>query len=304
MRKAFLDELVKQARTNPNIFLITGDLGYGILENFQENYPNQFLNSGVNEQAMMGLAAGVASTGRRVFVYSIGNFPTLRCLEQIRNDVCLMNNSVTIVSVGAGYAYGAQGYSHHAIEDISALRSLPNMEVLVPSDEVETRLLTEYICKVDGPNYLRLGKAYPGTNLELNQTLGKGGIRVIKGGDSGTILFNGSLHEVVLSAEKVLREKGFNLTIGTVPFVSSIDIEFLRIASSHGPIVTVEEHTIKGGLGSAVMEAAATNHIPSKIGLVGSQQSELTLIGSQSYLRNANGINKEAIIAEFEALVE
>ncbi len=304
MRKAFLAELVRQAQSNPDIFLITGDLGYGILEDFQERYPNQFLNSGVNEQAMMGLAAGIASTGKRVFVYSIGNFPTLRCLEQIRNDVCLMNNRVTIVSVGAGYAYGAQGYSHHALEDIAALRSLPNMEVLVPSSEVETSLLTEYICKQDGPSYLRLGKEFPSSDLELGTKLEVGKIRVIKGGGSGTILFNGSLHDVVLAAGNILEKKGFSITIATVPFASSIDIEFLRTAASTGPIVTVEEHTIKGGLGSAVLEAAAKNHIPSRIGLVGSQQSELTLIGNQSYLRHANGITETAIVNEFEALVE
>lgn len=303
MRKAFLAELVKQARNNPDIFLITGDLGYGVLEEFQERYPDQFLNSGVNEQTMMGLAAGLASTGRRVFVYSIGNFPTLRCLEQIRNDVCLMNNPVTIVSVGAGYAYGAQGYSHHALEDVAALRSLPNLEVLVPSSELETRLLTEYVCTNKNPSYLRLGKELPGEDPEFDGKIEVGKVRIIKNGESGTILFNGSLHEIVRKADMLLQGKGFNLTVATVPFVSAIDIEFLGKAAAMGPIITVEEHTVKGGLGAAVLEAAAKGHINSKIGLVGSQQSDLTRIGSQSYLREAHGISSTAIISEFEALL-
>ena len=303
MRKAFIAELVKQAKRNPEIFLITGDLGYGVLEEFQETYPDQFLNSGVNEQTMMGLAAGLASTGRRVFVYSIGNFPTLRCLEQIRNDVCLMNNPVTIVSVGAGYAYGAQGYSHHALEDVAALRSLPNLEILVPSSELETKLLTEYVCTNKNPSYLRLGKELPGVDSEFVGEIEVGKVRIIKNGDFGTILFNGSLHEIVFRAEKLLQSKGLNLTIATVPFVSAIDIDFLSRAAAMGPIVTVEEHTIKGGLGSAVLEAAAKGHITTRIGLVGSQQSDLTRIGSQSYLREASGISVASIIAEFEALL-
>lgn len=304
MRKAFLAELVRQAKSNPDIFLITGDLGYGVLEEFQESFPNQFLNSGVNEQAMMGMAAGIASTGRRVFVYSIGNFPTLRCLEQIRNDVCLMENPVTVVSVGAGYAYGSQGYSHHALEDVAALRSLPNMEVLIPSCEEETRLLTEYVCKTKNPSYLRLGKDFPTEDMDSLQKLDAGKFRVIKSGKSGTILFNGSLHEIVLTAKKILHNKGYDLTVATVPFVSNIDIDYLQRAALSGPIITVEEHTVKGGLGSAVLEAAAKNHISSRIGLVGSQQHDLSLIGNQKFLRRENGITPDVIVKEFEALSE
>jgi hypothetical protein len=107
--------------------------------------PNQFINAGVNEQAMMGMAAGIASTGKRVFVYSIGNFPTLRCLEQIRNDICLMNNPVVVVSVGAGYAYGPQGYTHHALEDIAVIRALPNIQVVIPADPIEAKLVTKFL---------------------------------------------------------------------------------------------------------------------------------------------------------------
>ena len=133
MRDAFVKSLLEEARKDPNLILITGDLGFGVLDEFQQALPKQFINSGVNEQAMMGMAAGIASTGKRVFVYSIGNFPTLRCIEQIRNDVALMNNPVVVVSVGAGYAYGSQGYTHHALEDIAILRAIPNIEFIVPT---------------------------------------------------------------------------------------------------------------------------------------------------------------------------
>jgi transketolase len=154
-----MQTLLDNAKKDPNIVFITGDLGFGVIEDFQSQLPGQFINAGVSEQAMMGMAAGIASTGKRVFVYSIGNFPTLRCLEQIRNDVCLMNNPVVIVSVGAGYSYGSQGYTHHALEDIAVMRALPNMNVYVPCDSVEAKALTNYLCKDKSPSYLRLGKS-------------------------------------------------------------------------------------------------------------------------------------------------
>ncbi|MFN3077751.1 MAG: transketolase, partial [Alphaproteobacteria bacterium] len=147
MRDAFIESLLEEARKDQNIILITGDLGFGVLDKFQKELPNQFINSGVNEQAMMGLAAGLASTGKRVFVYSIGNFPTLRCLEQIRNDICFMDNSVVVVSVGAGYAYGPQGYTHHTLEDIAVMRALPNLEVIVPADPIEVKVVTKFLAR-------------------------------------------------------------------------------------------------------------------------------------------------------------
>ena len=159
MRDAFVKILLQAAKKDKDIILITGDLGFGVLDEFQSELPDQFINSGVNEQTMMGMAAGIASTGKRVFVYSIGNFPTLRCLEQIRNDVCLMNNSVVVVSVGAGYAYGPQGYTHHALEDIAVMRAMPNIEIFIPSDPAETELITNFLAKSKLPSYLRLGKS-------------------------------------------------------------------------------------------------------------------------------------------------
>ena len=159
MRDSFANTLLEEAKKNSSIVLVTGDLGFGVLDKFQQELPKQFINAGVAEQTMMGMAAGIASTGKRVFVYSIGNFPTLRCLEQIRNDVCSMNNSVVVVSVGAGYAYGSQGYTHHALEDIAIMRALPNMDILVPADPQEASLLTTHLANTQKPSYLRLGKS-------------------------------------------------------------------------------------------------------------------------------------------------
>src|SRR5688500_14621230 len=159
MRDAFIKELLIQAASRDDAFLIVGDLGYSVIEPFAEQFKDRFLNAGIAEQNMTGLAAGLAQTGFNVFTYSIANFPTIRCLEQIRNDVCYHRANVKVVSVGAGLAYGSLGYSHHAVQDLDCLRSLPGMLVATPCDPLETKAFVEYLCGHDGPAYLRLGKA-------------------------------------------------------------------------------------------------------------------------------------------------
>lgn len=159
MRNAFIDELVRLARQNPSIVLIVGDLGYSVVEPFAEEFPERFINAGVAEQNMMGLAAGMASEGCHVFVYSIANFPTFRCAEQIRNDVAYHNLPVTIVAVGGGLSYGALGYSHHAVQDYALIRAMPNMLIASPGDPMEVRGCLRYLIDNPQPSYLRLNKA-------------------------------------------------------------------------------------------------------------------------------------------------
>jgi transketolase len=159
MRTAFIKALTDLAETDNRIWLVTGDLGFSVLEEFASRFPDRYLNVGVAEQNMTGVAAGLAMSGKIVFTYSIANFPTLRCLEQVRNDVCYHNANVKIVAVGGGLAYGAQGYTHHAIEDLAILRALPNIRVIAPGDPAETRAAVMAIVNTPGPCYLRLGKA-------------------------------------------------------------------------------------------------------------------------------------------------
>ena len=158
MRTEFINTLYEIAKKDKNVILITGDLGFGVLDKFANDLPEQFINAGVAEQDMAGLATGLALEGKTVFTYSIANFPTLRCLEQIRNDVCYHNANVKIVSVGGGYSYGPLGMSHHATEDLSIMRALPNMTIVAPGDTIETGYATEAIYKLNGPCYLRLGR--------------------------------------------------------------------------------------------------------------------------------------------------
>ena len=145
MRDVFIEVLTEEVEKNSQIILITGDLGFGVLDNFKEKYPNNFINAGVAEQNMTGIAAGMALEGKIIFTYSIANFPTLRCLDQIRNDVCYHNLKVNIVAIGGGFSYGALGMSHHATEDIAIMRSLPNLRVISPSTLGEVKKVTKAI---------------------------------------------------------------------------------------------------------------------------------------------------------------
>lgn len=281
---------------------MTGDLGYGVLDGFEKELPGQFINSGVNEQTMMGMAAGYASTGKRVFVYSIGNFPTLRCLEQIRNDVCLMNNPVVVVSVGAGYAYGSQGYTHHALEDIAVLRALPNMEVIVPADPAETRELTLSIIASKKPTYLRLGKSKEPAIHSGPITISSGRINEVSGGDSGTLIFAGSVGAVAVAAAKELATIGIDVAVASMPFISTIDIDYIGRALKKGPVIVIEEHSYRGGVGAAVLEAMNAAHLQGAIGLIAADQNNLSQIGDQNFLRQANGISVKEILEKFNAL--
>ena len=159
MRNRFINDLTSAAKINTNIALVVGDLGYGVVEEFADLYPDRFFNAGVAEQNMMGLCAGLASEGLHVFAYSIANFPLFRCAEQIRNDVDYHNLPVTIVSVGGGLAYGNLGYSHHAIQDYALIRSFPNMLIASPGDPMEVSSCLDFLIKNPQPSYLRLGKA-------------------------------------------------------------------------------------------------------------------------------------------------
>jgi transketolase len=303
MRDTFVETLLAEAKKDPNIVLMTGDLGFGVLDDFQKELPGQFINSGVNEQTMMGLAGGYASTGKRVFVYSIGNFPTLRCLEQIRNDVCLMNNPVVVVSVGAGYAYGSQGYTHHALEDIAVMRALPNMDVIVPADPYETARITKNLTLTKTPSYLRLGKSNEPAIHQGEFHLEPGKINELVFGSDGTLIFSGSVGVIAMKAAEELLSQSTNVSVASMPYISRIDLNYLRTAAEKGPIVILEEHSYRGGVGSAILEAVSMCAMSAKVALVASDQKNLSQIGDQDFLRNENGINVKNVVLKFNALL-
>jgi transketolase len=270
-----------------------------LFDDFANNLPKQFINAGLTEQSMMSMAAGIASTGKRVFVYSIANFSTFRCLEQIRNDVCYMDNSVVVVSVGAGFSYGTLGYSHHATEDLAVMRSLPNMDVISPCDKFETEILTKMIARTSKPTYLRLGKVGEPLVHNAPPEISHGKFINLSKGNKGYIFFTGAVGFLAMEAKKKLESLSVDVEILSVPFVSDLDEGYLRTINSELPIVVLEEHSSRAGLGSAFLEKLNQMGIRSQITQIAASQEEISLTGSQDYLRSQNGISVDEITKAF-----
>ena len=305
MRSAFIRTLIDLAQADERIFLLVGDLGYSVVEPFTQEFPDRFVNIGVAEQNMTGVATGLALSGKIVFTYSIGNFPTLRCLEQIRNDVCYHNASVKIVAVGGGLAYGALGTTHHCTEDIAIMRTLPNMAVVAPGDPVESALATRAIVERSGPCYLRLGKTGEPTihRKAPDFKLGEA-IMIRAGGDATLITTGGMLYSTVQAAEQLVRE-GIQARILSMHTIKPLDAEAVLAAEREtGAIITIEEHSIIGGLGSAVAEMLAesgSSHALFK--RIGINNSFCTEVGTQEHLRKVYSLSVEDIVVTVKSLL-
>lgn len=307
MRDAFVKKLTEKAADNPDIMLLVGDLGFGVVADFGETYPRQFLNCGVAEQSMVGIAAGMAAAGRRPFVYSIANFPTLRPLEQIRNDVCYHGLGVTIVSVGAGLAYGSLGYTHHAVEDISILRSLPGMRVYSPADAMECRAAVDEILATPGPAYLRLGKNKEPLMHGAPPDLSKGEPIVVREGTDVTVLVAGPIIVQALEvAEQLSGPGGISVRVVSCPVIKPLNARAIRTAAEGTVgIVTLEEHTVMGGFGSAVLEGFAVEGWRTPILPLGLEDAATHIIGGQEWLRERAGLSTDSVrdrVARFTRL--
>lgn len=296
MRDTFVRTLVELAKENKNIELVTGDLGFGVLKPYWEAVPNQFTNAGIAEQNMTALAAGMALEGKSVFTYSIGNFPTLRCVEQIRNDCCYHNANVKIVCVGGGFVYGSLGMSHHATEDIAIMRSLPDMVVLAPGDLTEAEAATKAIAEYNGTCYLRLGRGGEKRIHEKIDNFQIGKAIKVKNGSKVAIFSTGAIFEEVEEAVALLKEKGIDPEVYTFPTVKPIDRKvILDCAEKFDLIVTVEEHNIVGGFGSAVAEVMAEKPQNAKLLKIGLEDTYSSKVGSQKYLRGEFHIDAKGI---------
>ena len=299
MRDTFVRTLIALAKENPNIELITGDLGFGVLKPFWERLPDQFINAGIAEQNMTSAAAGMALEGKTVFTYSIGNFPTLRCLEQIRNDCAYHGANVKIVCVGGGFVYGSLGMSHHATEDIAVMRALPEVAVLCPGDLVEAEEATKAIAKYPGTCYLRLGRGGEKRihdhidNFEIGKAI------KIHDGEKIAIFSTGAIFEEVADAEAILAEHDIYPAVYTFPTVKPIDRAVIaRCAADFDMIVTVEEHNIVGGFGSAVAEVLAELPERARLLRIGIHDTYSSIVGSQKYLRSQFGLDSVGIATQ------
>jgi transketolase len=297
MRTAFIETLCEVAAANPRVFLVCGDLGYSVLEKFADLYPDRYLNAGVAEQNMTGIAAGLAMAGYTVFTYSIANFPVMRCFEQIRNDVCYHNASVKVVAVGGGLAYGSQGYTHHGVEDLAVMSALPNLVVAAPADPVEARAITRLFAATPGPGYLRLGKAGEPVLHKADTLIELGKAIQLDNGTALTIISTGGMLGTVLSAASELRTHGLSSRILSMPFLVPLDHRaILDAASQTGGILTVEEHG-PGGLGTAVAELLAIHRCCVPFFPVRLPRSPIKISGSQEELRGMHGLSVAGIVS-------
>ncbi len=296
MRGAFFDALTELAARDERIFLLTGDLGFGVTETFARRFPAQFLNAGVAEQNMTGIAAGLALSGKVVFTYSIANFPVLRCLEQIRNDVCYHGANVKVVSVGGGLAYGSLGASHHATEDLAIMRALPRMTVVAPGDPAEAQAATQAVAAHSGPCYLRLGRAgearvHAGA---IDFRLGHA-IEVCAGQDL-TLISTGGMLQTAVRTSELLADQGLRARVLSMHTVKPLDAAAVVSAARETEAVfTLEEHSVTGGLGGAVAEVLAEsgeNPVFRRFGLPPVFSSK---VGTQEYLRQEHGLTAEAL---------
>lgn len=298
MRTNFISQLIEEARRNEKIFLLVGDLGYHVIEPFAEEFPDRFLNVGIAEQNMAGIAAGLAMTGYNVYFYSIGNFPTIRCLEQIRNDIAYHQANVKVVSVGAGYAYGSLGATHQATEEIGALRVLPNMVVATPGDPLEARAITKISASYDGPMYIRLGKAGEKTvHSEDSIDLKIGDICsvITREGNQTAVLACGNILDAAL---RQINDENLNYDLYSVPFVKPINKEqLINIVKTHpAGLITIEEHQKSCGMGSAIVEILndlyyeGNIEVYPKVKRIAIPDEFADVVGTQVFLREHEGL--------------
>ena len=304
MRDAFINALTELAEKDKDIVLLTGDLGFGVFEEFENRFPDQYFNVGVAEQNMIGLATGLSLEGKKVIAYSIGNFASLRCLEQIRNDASYHDTNVTIVASGGGFSYGSLGMSHHTTEDIAILRAIPNMTVVAPCTKNDAMEATKELINRKGVGYLRLDKTAAEDSSADPFIIGKS--RIFKDGTDLTLIATGGILEEAILAANELKSFNLNIKIIGIHTVKPIDSkEILRSASHTGGLVVIEEHNKDGGLGSAIAEVCVDNNVlPKKFLRIGLDNTFSSIVGSQHYLREQYNIDHKAIVTSVKKLLD
>lgn len=291
MRNAFITELVALAEQHPQVALVVGDLGYSVVEPFAERFPDRFINAGIAEQNMTGLAAGMASEGYHVFTYSIANFPTFRCAEQIRNDVDYHRLPVTVVAVGGGLAYGALGYSHHAVQDYALMRTLPNTLIAAPGDPLEVRACLRYLVAHPQPSYLRLGKAgEPCWHAEVPEVAPGQWLRVREGAGERCILSTGAALQIAMDWQA--QPEHADRSVYSMPLWSlASKREQAARCAPWREVMTLEDHLLDGGFGSWLLEAQALGGTgAARVRPVALDAAVCGTVGSQATLNRLGGL--------------
>jgi transketolase len=297
MRNAFAEEITLLGREDPRVVLLSGDIGNKLFDRFKEHSPSRFFNCGVAEANMMGVAAGLALNGLRPVVYTITPFTTTRCFEQIRVDVCYHDAPVIIVGTGAGLSYAELGPTHHSLEDLAILRTLPGMTVLAPCDSVELRGLLRAALRGKGPVYMRIGKKGEPVVHERPTDVVIGRAITVRAGEKVCLISTGNIMPVVLAAAKALEAHGISPRVESFHTVKPLDEDRLaEVFASATLVVTIEEHGRVGGLGGSIAEwKAARDPVPAGLLSFGTGDTFLHQIGSQDYARHHFGLHPQNI---------
>lgn len=292
MRATFINTLIEMAEKDERVFLVTADMGFSVLEPFVERFPNRFLNSGITEQASVSMSAGLALSGYKVFCYSITPFITMRCYEQVRLDVAYMNTDVKIIGVGAGFEYGVAGATHHAIEDISMMRSLPNMQVLCPGDNYEAEQLMKEMLNNDKPAYIRIGRNKEKFYYDKEPKIKLGEASIVKSGSKIAILTTSNSLSIGKDWCKQLNQRGQDPSLISFHTIKPFDSQMVKkLVDEEFEIYTIEENNIIGGLGSSVAEVIAEYGKAVKFKRIGIPDAFTHKIGNQEYHRNQYGFS-------------
>jgi transketolase len=291
MRTTFVNTLLDLAEKDERVFLLTPDMGYSVLESFRERFPDRFFNTGIAEQNTIGVAAGLAKSGKIVYVYSIIPFVTMRCYEQVRLDLAYNNTQVRIVGIGAGLTYGSLGPSHHAYEDIAIMRAIPNMKIICPGDPVETKVLIRDTYDIEGPVYIRLGKNGE-PKIHQDETKIKFGKAIeITNGNKFALITTSNMLETGYRWISEWKKEGINGKLISMPTIKPFDNEFIKkLIKEEIPIITLEEHSIIGGLGSSVAEIIAESGNGVNFKRIGINDKFSHFIGNHEFQRKKHNL--------------
>lgn len=305
MRTAIIEEVYEIMKKNKESYFLTGDLGYNTLEKIEKDFPTRFINVGIAEQNMIGIASGLALSGKKVFVYSIIPFLIMRCFEQIRNDICYHNLDVTLLGSGSGLTYGILGSTHFALEDLAILRPLPNMTIFSPADEMDARLGIRYSANFHNPLYVRIGlrEEKKVHQNPYNFKFGKG--EIIQKGKDFVFFVTGTLMDEVIQAAKFFKEeKNITSTIVDIHTIKPLDKDLIIKESKNKKMIfTVEEHGKIGGLGSAVSEVISSSKVPVNLTIIGTDDQFVQTIGTRTYLRKKLKLDSVGIINRIKELL-
>ncbi|WP_026883429.1 transketolase family protein [Clostridium akagii] len=304
-RQVICDTLVDLAKNDKDIMVLTCDSrGSASMGNFAEEYPGQFVEVGIAEQDSIGIAAGLATCGKKPYVASPACFLSMRSVEQIKVDVAYSKTNVKLVGISGGVSYGALGMTHHSLQDIAVMRAIPGIQVLLPADRFETKKIIEELYKYDGPAYIRIGRSavedvYDSENFEFH--IGKG--NVLHEGSDITIIGTGETVKIALDAGRQLEAKGIGARIISMHTIKPLDNEIIiKAAEETGGIITIEEHSIYGGLGAAVSEVVCQNAL-AKMKILGIAD-EAPITGNSKEVFNYYGLTVDNLVKTAEKILK